>query len=384
MRHVHVITPGDHFSPSTGSAVPTVVNGLCYGLPPGEIRPAVVVARGTYADRYPSAEAIEYVEAPRLAAPVQRVAKLIDGAGSRTIARRPMTERSWRATLAGQRAWPASIVMGHNAPQMPRLVDANRHRPVLYAHNHVLRSYTKLEVGRVLDKVSTIVAVSDALAAQLSDHLPSRMHSRVVVVRNGVDVGFFRRPKPIGPRQGPLQVTFLGRMIWEKGPDVLVDAVARMRQREVVVTLVGSSGFSETDPLTPFEERLHREAAGVSDRVHLSPFVPRFEVRDLLHQTDVLVVPSRWPDPFALTVLEGMAAGAVVIGSHIGGIPEAMGPAGLSVPPDDPAALADALDSLVEDDTNRRMLATAGVEYAMTRDWSVVSAELVSALEQRT
>ena len=59
MRQVHVITPGDHFSPSTGSAIPTVVDGLCRFRPDGVPRPAVAVARGTYPDRYDSADIIE-------------------------------------------------------------------------------------------------------------------------------------------------------------------------------------------------------------------------------------------------------------------------------------------------------------------------------------
>src|SRR5690606_35418111 len=59
-RLVHVITPGDHFSPRTGSAVPTVVDGLSRHARPDRPRPAVVVAAGTYPDRYDSAEVLEY------------------------------------------------------------------------------------------------------------------------------------------------------------------------------------------------------------------------------------------------------------------------------------------------------------------------------------
>ena len=64
--HTHLITPGDHYSPGTGSAVPTVVHGLSAATPAEEPLPAVLVARGTYPDRYPSAQAIEYpLIAPR-------------------------------------------------------------------------------------------------------------------------------------------------------------------------------------------------------------------------------------------------------------------------------------------------------------------------------
>lgn len=56
-------------------------------------------------------------------------------------------------------------------------------------------------------------------------------------------------------------------------------------------------------------------------------------MREVLRTADVVVVPSRWAEPFALTALEGMAAGAAVVASDIGGIPEAVGTAGILVPP---------------------------------------------------
>lgn len=60
LRQVHVITPGDHFSPRTGSAIPTVVHGLREGIPASEARPSVVVRRDTYTDRYDSVDIIKF------------------------------------------------------------------------------------------------------------------------------------------------------------------------------------------------------------------------------------------------------------------------------------------------------------------------------------
>jgi glycosyltransferase involved in cell wall biosynthesis len=70
------------------------------------------------------------------------------------------------------------------------------------------------------------------------------------------------------------------------------------------------------------------------------PFTPRGEVVALLRQHDVLVVPSHWPEPWGLTVSEGLASGLVVIASAIGGIPEAVTDRDLLVPPENPTALA--------------------------------------------
>ncbi|MBA2297650.1 MAG: glycosyltransferase, partial [Actinobacteria bacterium] len=71
------------------------------------------------------------------------------------------------------------------------------------------------------------------------------------------------------------------------------------------------------------------------------------------------VVPSVWPEPFAMVIIEAMVAGRPVIGSNIGGIPEAIidGDNGLIVPPNDAAALRRALERLWMDTTLRGQLA---------------------------
>lgn len=377
-----MITPGDHYSPNTGSAVPTVVHGLCQGLPAGEPRPVVVLERGTMQERHPSADPIEYQPAKRLPRPIARLSRYLDAPVGPARGRRPMAARGWAAALSAQGSWAPSIIIGHNAPQLPRLVDADRHRPVLYAHNHVLRTYGPREAGRALDRVHRVVAVSDALASQLADRLPPRLRGRVVVVRNGVDCGFFARPSGSFGREGPMRIAFVGRMIPDKGADVLVSAVSRMRAaKEVTLTLVGSSGFSANDPLTPFERSVRQSIESARSRALIRPFAPRPEIAAFLATVDVLVVPSRWAEPFALTVLEGMAAGCAVVASDIGGIPEAAGGAALLVPPRDPDALAVVLDSLAEDEPRRLRLVRASLERARARDWHVVGRELVLALE---
>jgi len=96
----------------------------------------------------------------------------------------------------------------------------------------------------------------------------------------------------------------------------------------------------------------------------------------------VVVVPSRWPDPCPLTVLEGMAAGAAVVGSEIGGIPEMLRGAGTLVPPGDPQTLAEVLEALAADDALLERTAAACLAAAKARDWSRVRGELGAVLGQ--
>jgi glycosyltransferase involved in cell wall biosynthesis len=321
-----------------------------------------------------SAVAVEYDRV--LPRPWDRYADLLL---ARTGLPRTGARRVLAATLASQGSWPRSVVLAHNAPQLVPLVDAARHVPVLYAHNELLRTYGRRETARVLGAAQAIVCVSEFLAERMAERLPSTLLSRSVVVHNGVDTALFR-PAQHPPDDGTLHVVFVGRMLHDKGPDVLVDALVRLGRTDVRATIVGTVGFAPDAPLSPFEQSLRRAAVPLGDRVTWLPFQPRSEVAALLRTADVAVVPSRWPDPCPLTVLEGMASGAAVVASDVGGIPEAVGGAGVLVPPDDAGALADALAALADDDGELARLRTAARTHAEAHDWAHARQVLDDAL----
>ena len=66
-----------------------------------------------------------------------------------------------------------------------------------------------------------------------------------------------------------------------------------------------------------------------------------------------MAVPSRCAEGFGLVALEGIACGCVVVGTSLGGLPEAIGPCGVIVPNADTSGMARALRSLLEDDSLR-------------------------------
>lgn len=372
--HVHVITPGDHFSPSTGSAVPTVVHSLAGATPAGQPRPRVAVARGTYPDHYATADVVTYE--PAQGHPLDRY---VDAAAALAGLPRAGSRRTLGAALTGQGAWAPSVVIGHNMPQLVPLVDTGRHAAALYVHNDLLRTYTRREAGRILDPATAIVCVSDYIAQQTARRLPPRLHDRLAVVRNGVDTTFFH-PDDARSDDGPLHVVFVGRMLHVKGPDVLVDALVRLNHPDVHATLVGTVGFDPAAPLSGYEQELRRAAAPLGDRITWLPFRPRDEVARLLRSADVAVVPSRWPDPCPLTVLEGMASGAALVAARAGGIPEQVGDAGILVEPDDVAALADAVAALAEDRALLARRKAASRAHAVANDWAVVRTRFDDAL----
>ncbi len=175
-----------------------------------------------------------------------------------------------------------------------------------------------------------------------------------VIPQFGVDPDLFR-PMPVARSLLPT-VGFVGRLVPEKGADLLLQALARMRVR-AVAQIVGSG--SERARL-----ELLATSLGVRDRVTFRGSVAPALMPQTLNMFDVLVVPSRtrrnWKEQFGRVIIEAMACGVPVIGSDSGEIPQVIGDAGLVFPEDDAEALARALDALLEHPARRQELGRRG------------------------
>ena len=175
---------------------------------------------------------------------------------------------------------------------------------------------------------------------------------------------------------------FIGRMVSEKGADVLLRAAALTRRDDLEFVLVGSQGFDRGADLSTYERELRELARASRAPVRFEPFVDRESLPALLRTADVLVVPSRWAEPSGLTAAEGLATGLPVIVSRVGGLPEVVGGAGMYVTPDDPQALADRITELADDPLRRRDLSERARARALDRDWAWAWSNLRRVLEE--
>ena len=386
---LHAITPGDHFSPRTGSAIPTVVDGLATAAARdgSSFRHFVVLDRTTMTPRYDSAAVIEY----RGTRGPTRRERAMDLARGRVGLSRSAVARYYEPVAQAIRAREPAFVLAHNAPVLPWLLRDTEHRVVLYEHNDLLRTYSRRESARMLDSVAAIVCVSDSLAERTRATLPGQLAERVRVVRNGIDCERFT---PVTNDEGAasathdarLRIVFVGRIIAEKGPDVLLRAAERLGRPDLEYLLVGSQGFARDSPLSPYEHELRRLADEVTAAsgadIRFEPFVDRSELPALLRSADLLVVPSRWAEPSGLTAAEGLATGLPVIVSRVGGLPDVVGSAGVLVEPDDPAALAKAIAMLADDPEARRQMSQRARAHAIAHDWSWAWSNLRRVLEE--
>jgi glycosyltransferase involved in cell wall biosynthesis len=136
----------------------------------------------------------------------------------------------------------------------------------------------------------------------------------------------------------------------EKALDVLIDATAKLRDKYPGLHLVIAGEGREREPL----ERLIA-AQGMQGAVHLLGY--RLDVPDVLASFDVAVCCSDF-EGGPLSVMEYMDAGLPIVATDVGGLPELIedGVSGLLVPPRDPAALAGAIEALLEDQTKAERL----------------------------
>lgn len=371
-RHAHVLTPGDHYSPRTGSATATVVHGLMSAHLASGGSGVVAVARGTYEERYPVGGTVEY----RLGAAPSRSRKLLDVASSRAGGRRRGAAAWYEPAIAAAAGAAPDVVFVHNGAGASSIVPA-RPPAVLYCHNDLLRTYTRREAEGALSSFAGVVCVSDWLADRVREAAPATA-DRVHRVHNGVDPAFWQRRQTTPRRR--LRVLFVGRIIRDKAPHLLLDAFATIPHIEAEVRIVGSRGFDRSAPHSRYERKLRERAANLRQVVTFAPFTDRAAMPVEMHQADVLVVPSDWDEPFCLTILEGMAAGVPVIAASTGGIPEAAGGAALMVPRGDIVALAGAIEQLVDDESLRRTYAALGVRRAEQMSWGNVYPQLQGAV----
>jgi glycosyltransferase involved in cell wall biosynthesis len=154
------------------------------------------------------------------------------------------------------------------------------------------------------------------------------------------------------------ELIYLGRLVSDKGIDLLLEAVRRLKTlgKTYRLTVVGDG--EQRDRLETFcqEHQLREQVTflGIKrDR----------DLAQILSQHQVLVVPSRWEEPFGIVVLEGIACGCMVVGSVGGGLKEAIGPCGLTFPNGEIEPMMSAIVRAMQDSKLRESCRKAAPEH---------------------
>lgn len=178
-------------------------------------------------------------------------------------------------------------------------------------------------------------ATSFAISRAIAERLPTPS----IEVGNPYDDKVFKNDFCPEPRTKEL--IFVGRLVSDKGANLLLEAISLLEPKPRL-TIAGDG---------PERARLEKQTAdlGLQATVDFIGSQASEQLAKLLHQHQILVVPSRWREPFGIVALEGIACGCVVVGSADGGLAEAIGPCGLTFPNGDARALAGAVARLLGD-----------------------------------
>lgn len=212
------------------------------------------------------------------------------------------------------------------------------------------------------------IAVSQALANDLGPET-------IVIPNPYRDEIFF--PRPEIPRDRDL--VFVGRLVSDKGLNVLIDALALLAESDQRprLTVIGSG-----------PERVELEAAVGRLRLEQQVrFMGQLESEALaceMARHEILVVPSLYKEPFGIVALEGLACGCVAIGSDGGGLPEAIGECGLTFPNGDASILAARITQLLTSESLRLRLRKGAPDHLQKFRSQTVVAQYLAIFRRLT
>jgi glycosyltransferase involved in cell wall biosynthesis len=216
--------------------------------------------------------------------------------------------------------------------------------------------------GRVVERASTVIAVSEYLRRELEDKLPAA-RGKVEVVDSGVDLERFSDVAPAAELESPAFV-HVGSLTERKNVVRLADAFARLGR--------GSLTFVGDGPL--------REQLEGRERVRVVGRVPHDEVPGWLCAADVVCGPALI-EPFGQAILEAMACARTVVATRVGGPPEFVTPdAGVLVDPLDLDDLTRALQTAAAMPSPNEAARAAAAEHDVRLQAERVEAILLRAV----
>ena len=229
-------------------------------------------------------------------------------------------------------------------------------------------------------EAAALVANTEVEAADLVRHYAADP-GRVQVVHPGVALETFHPGSraaaraAVGLPQDAVVLLFVGRIQPLKAPDVLVRAAGELVRRDpslrdrLVVAVLGGlsgSGLARPEALTEVVEE-----EGLVEQMRYAATMPREELAQWYRAADLLAVPSH-NESFGLVAVEALACGTPVVAARVGGLPVAVGEAGVLVDGHDPHDWADALGAALErlaDPVRRADWSAQAVGHARRFSW---------------
>lgn len=228
---------------------------------------------------------------------------------------------------------------------------------------------------RALLAARHIVCTSPATAARLADFDVEA--SRISVVEPGVDQA---DPAPADRPDGVFRLMTVGTLIRRKGYDVLIDALARLKDLPWQLSIVGSP---DRDPGTAAMIRAKLAGSGLAGRVRLAGELDTAGLEAVWAECDLFVFASHY-EGYGMVIAEAVARGLPIVSTRAGAVADtAPAEASMLVPVGDAQALADAIGLVLSDDAvYRRLRAGALGAREGLRGWDEVASEMITVTDR--
>jgi len=210
------------------------------------------------------------------------------------------------------------------------------------------------------------IAVSEAIRIQT--------RAPAVVIGNPYRDDLFRID-PAAVRD--LDLVFLGRLVRDKGLDLLFHSLARLRERGLTPHLTVIGQGPEEATLRQLSTHL-----GLGGQTVFAGLKTGSELVALLNRHRVIVVPSRWQEPFGLIVLEAVACGCVALVADCGGLPDAMGPTGITFYHEDMDDAALQIEKMLDPRADLDLFRAAAPAHLARHSAAAVAAQYLHVLEK--
>jgi glycosyltransferase involved in cell wall biosynthesis len=145
---------------------------------------------------------------------------------------------------------------------------------------------------------------------------------------------------------------FVGRLVSDKGGDLCIELLNKLKQTKYILTIIGDG---------PEMKKLKElvVAYNLENQIRFLGFLDSKSIAKELNEHKYILVPSRWEEPFGIVVLEGIACGCIPIVSNGGGLPDAVGKAGVIFERNSLSSLVQTTIQLLESTDNQTSLLQA-------------------------
>jgi glycosyltransferase involved in cell wall biosynthesis len=220
-----------------------------------------------------------------------------------------------------------------------------------------------------LRRSKVVIAVSTALK--------KKVWPAAIVIENAYDDKLFRRDNVM---QKTKPFLFLGRLVSDKGVDLIVEAFHLIANQENAlrtkyqITVVGDG---------PDRQKLEKKVGeyAIEDMFEFTGIKKDEELVCILNKHQFIIVPSAWEEPYGIVALEGMACGCIPIVASSGGLPEAVGEGGLIFAKGDAIDLAAKIRTITNNTDLQQNLASAAEVKLLKNTRNAVAQQYLSVFK---